>query len=560
MRSFNFQYSDIGSLTFFITTNLIDKGDNVLVQLFDGLLDSKKALSLASSLKEMLPNSNIIGTSTCGEISDGEMYENSLNISFTLFDSTVVRSKLYELDKNFKAEKIAKELICNDTKALIVFSDGLQSNTELLLRELYAMKPEMIIAGGRAGDNLEFKKTYVFDDKNYNENACVIATLSGEDLIVNSDYMLNWMPIGKDMLVTKVNNNILYELDHIPIVEIYKKYLGDDIANNLPAACLEFPLIIKKGSLDIARDPISQTEDGALVFAGNFELGDIVRFSFGNIESVADDSQKNFDKFSKIPAESIFVYSCAARKSLLGETLKIELNILESISTTTGFFTYGEYFHTSNIVEILNVTTTFIILSESSKVIKKRLKKPDLKETDLSKKALTHLIRVTAKELEHVSTHDVLTSLYNRAEYIKRIAIKMKSAQRYKEHFGLILVDIDYFKLVNDNYGHVVGDDVLRKLAKLLLDNVREDDFVARWGGEEFVLILNYATMDDLERLVKKFQAKVEKLSFAPVPKLTLSFGLSVYIDGDSEDSLFKRVDNALYTAKNSGRNCYVIG
>jgi len=560
MKSFNLEYSGVDSLGSFISKNLIDNCNNVLVQLFDGLLDTQRALFVSSAIKEILPNANIIGASTCGEIRGGEMYENSLNISFTLFESTIIQSKLYELDKNLKAEEIAKELICDDTKALIVFSDGLQSNAELLLRELHAMKSDMIIAGGRAGDNFKFTKTYVFDDKRFSENACVIATLSGEDLVIHSDYMLNWMPIGKDMVVTKVDNNILYELDHTPIVDIYKKYLGDDIAKNLPASCLEFPLIIKKGSLDIARDPVAQTEEGALVFAGNFELGDIVRFSFGNMESVADDSQKNFDKFSKIPAESIFVYSCAARKSLLGETLKIELNLLESISPTTGFFTYGEYFHTSNIVEILNVTTTFIILSESPKVIEKRLKKPDLKETDSSKRALTHLIRVTAKELEHVSTHDVLTSLYNRAEYIKRIALKMKSAKRYKEHFGLILVDIDYFKLVNDNYGHVVGDDVLRKLAKLLLANVREDDFVARWGGEEFVLILNYATIDDLERLVKKFQAKVEKLSFAPVPKLTLSFGLSVYIEGDSEESLFKKVDNALYAAKNSGRNCYVIG
>ena len=254
------------------------------------------------------------------------------------------------------------------------------------------------------------------------------------------------------------------------------------------------------------------------------------------------------------------MYSCAARKSLLGETLGVELNILESISTTTGFFTYGEYFHTSNIVEILNVTTTFIILSESSKVIKKRLDKADIKETDSSKKALTHLIRITAQELEHVSTHDALTSLYNRAEYIKRIGTKIKSAQRYKENFGLILVDIDYFKLVNDNYGHAVGDSVLRKLSKLLLDNVREDDFVARWGGEEFVLIINYATIEILENLTKKIQKKIAEVDFSPVQKVTASFGLSVYMDSESEDTLFKRVDNALYTAKNSGRNCYVIG
>ena len=140
------------------------------------------------------------------------------------------------------------------------------------------------------------------------------------------------------------------------------------------------------------------------------------------------------------------------------------------------------------------------------------------------------------------------------------VSLKIKSAQRYNESFGLILIDIDHFKLINDNYGHSVGDKVLKKLAKAFVQSVREDDLVARWGGEEFILIVNYATIKILEKLTKKLQQKIAKLSFSPVTKVTVSFGLSVYIDGDSEESLFKRVDNALYTAKNSGRDCYVIG
>ncbi|MEA3370363.1 MAG: diguanylate cyclase, partial [Campylobacterota bacterium] len=371
---------------------------------------------------------------------------------------------------------------------------------------------------------------------------------------------LNWTPLGRDMVVTKCEGNILYELDGMPIFDIYKKYLGDDVMENFPESSMEFPLIVKKDHIYVGRDPLVKTGDDAVMYAGNFELGDIVRFSFGNIEDITDETQEYFEKFKNLPAEAVFIYSCAARKSLMGEKLEDEISILESLAPSTGFFTYGEYFHASNIVEVLNVTTTFLTLSESKKVPQRVLKLSPVKEYDPVKKVLTHLIKVAVEELEHVSTHDALTSLYNRAEYIKRVALKIKSAQRYSEEFGLILIDVDHFKLVNDNYGHVVGDKVLQKIAQVLMSNVREDDLVARWGGEEFVIIANHATDEVLESLVKKLQQKIAEVSFAPVPKVTLSFGLSAYMDGDTETSLFKRVDNSLYTAKDSGRNCYILG
>lgn len=560
MRSFNLQYEDRDSLEKFIKQHAILKYKNILVQIFSGVLDEDYILDLSGNIKLFLPHASIIGSSTSGEICCAKTYDNTIVISFSVFDDTVVKSKFYNLDDDFKIENIANELISDDTKALIIFSDGLKSNAEKLLKGIYALKPDMTISGGRAGDNAKFKKTYVFDEKSCSEEACVIATLSGESLIVNSDYILSWTPIGRDMLVTKANGNILYELDGLPILEVYRKYLGEEVAQNLPESTMQFPLIVKKENLNVARDPIIKNRDDSLTFAGNFEIGDHVRFSFGNADDITADISKNFDDFSKFPVESIFVYSCTARKSLLGIKLIDEIIMLESLAPTVGFFTYGEYFHTSNIAEILNVTTTFIALSESSKVKKHVLKKSPTQEYDLVKKALTNLVKVTTQELEHISTHDILTSIHNRAEYIKRIGLKIKNAQRYNEGFGLVLMDIDNFKLINDNYGHSVGDEVLKKLAKVFIENLREDDFVARWGGEEFVIIVNHAEVNGLEKIIKKLQKKIAQATFSPVPRLILSFGLTVYTNEDNEASLFKRVDNAMYVAKENGRNRYVVG
>lgn len=560
MQSFNLQYEDKNSLEKFIKLHSIINHKSILVQIFSGIVDEEYVLDVSKSIKQLLPHANIIGSSTSGEICYGKIYDNTIVISFSVFENTVVKSKFYNLDENFKIENIMDELISDDTKALIIFSDGLKSDADKLLKSVYKLKSDIVISGGRAADNGKFKKTYVFDEKNCSEEACVIGTLSGESLIVNSDYILNWTPIGRDMVVTKADGNVLYELDGMPIFEVYRKYLGEEVSQNLPQSTMEFPLIVKKENLNVARDPIIKNKDGSLTFAGNFEIGDSVRFSFGNIDDITADISKNFDDFNKFPAESIFVYSCTARKSLLGKKLLSELNMLESLAPTVGFFTYGEYFHTSNIAELLNVTTTFLALSESSKIKKCFLKKSPIQEYDLVRRALTNLVKVTTQELEHLSTHDTLTSIHNRMEYVKRIGLKIKNAQRYNESFGLVLMDIDNFKLINDNYGHAVGDEVLKKVASVFMENLREDDFVARWGGEEFIMIINHANISGLEKLIKKLQKKIEKAIFSPVSRLTLSFGLTIYMNGDDESSLFKRVDNAMYVAKENGRNTYVVG
>jgi len=200
-----------------------------------------------------------------------------------------------------------------------------------------------------------------------------------------------------------------------------------------------------------------------------------------------------------------------------------------------------------------------MMLSESKKIMRKELKKTVVSHSDPIKKALINLVKVTTQELENISTHDALTSLYNRNEYKRILEKKIKSAQRYGDKFGLIMMDIDFFKNVNDKYGHNVGDEVLKIFASILKKCVREDDFVARWGGEEFIIIANRAGNKELEKVTIKLQKEIAKTSFAPVLQLSASFGLTAYVEGDTQDSIFKRVDDALYMAKQTGRDKYII-
>ena len=124
---------------------------------------------------------------------------------------------------------------------------------------------------------------------------------------------------------------------------------------------------------------------------------------------------------------------------------------------------------------------------------------------------------------------------------------------------SIVFLDIDHFKVVNDTYGHNIGDSVLIELAQILKDATRDGDFIARWGGEEFIITLQSTTVLRASILAEKIRETVELHDFANVPKQTVSLGVSEYIYNETHESLMKRVDEALYQAKNNGRNRIVI-
>lgn len=159
------------------------------------------------------------------------------------------------------------------------------------------------------------------------------------------------------------------------------------------------------------------------------------------------------------------------------------------------------------------------------------------------------------KRVEELSITDRLTGLFNRLKLDELFALHLNIARRYKREFSIVLLDIDKFKSVNDNYGHQVGDSVLQELAHILKENIRGEDAVGRWGGEEFLILLPSCNNDEALILAEKVRYLIECYSFLTVGQKTASFGVSTYHDGDDEKSMVARADEALYRAKENGRN-----
>lgn len=162
------------------------------------------------------------------------------------------------------------------------------------------------------------------------------------------------------------------------------------------------------------------------------------------------------------------------------------------------------------------------------------------------------------EQLQMLAAHDVLTGLYNRRYILERIEEKLPEIRRYQLECCFVVIDVDYFKDVNDNYGHLAGDDVLKVIAQILTNGVRQGDIVARYGGEEFLLFLPMTDVEAANFLVERLRLALEEHEHVvegEVLKVTASFGIAQHSVHDSADKSIARADKALYEAKLAGRN-----
>ena len=180
-------------------------------------------------------------------------------------------------------------------------------------------------------------------------------------------------------------------------------------------------------------------------------------------------------------------------------------------------------------------------------------------QTSLEEKILQRTKELYEKneELERLSITDKLTGLYNRAKLDSVLNTEFEKAIRYNDIFSVIIMDIDFFKSVNDNFGHQIGDDVLKESAKILSSCIRTSDTLGRWGGEEFLIICPNSKQEDAIKLANRINIAIKQHTFSTYPKkVTMSLGVASYcsIFKKAED-IVASADIALYKAKQTGRD-----
>lgn len=157
--------------------------------------------------------------------------------------------------------------------------------------------------------------------------------------------------------------------------------------------------------------------------------------------------------------------------------------------------------------------------------------------------------------ISKIASYDRLTSVYNRYMFEELLHKEISRARRYERPLSLIMADVDYFKQINDTYGHKTGDAVLAGIAGALRHSVRDSDYVARWGGEEFVIILPDTTKSQAMVLAENLRKTIAGIVFEKGVTITCSFGVTALRDEDTLNTVFNRIDTALYRAKAFERN-----
>ena len=208
-----------------------------------------------------------------------------------------------------------------------------------------------------------------------------------------------------------------------------------------------------------------------------------------------------------------------------------------------------------------NKEETIVCLSENKKIYK-----INIDEINIDKSILYAIffIDITTlhnqrKKALYESFHDNLTSSYNRVMFDKLLDTEYLRFIRHQRPLCLAIFDIDHFKAINDTYGHLAGDRILMALADFFHKNIRDIDIFARWGGEEFVLLMGETQIDEAQKVCEKLIKGIEEMDMKNLPNITMSAGATEIDKDDSKEEFFKRADDALYDAKRSGRNQVVV-
>lgn len=156
---------------------------------------------------------------------------------------------------------------------------------------------------------------------------------------------------------------------------------------------------------------------------------------------------------------------------------------------------------------------------------------------------------------EQMAETDPLTNIYNRRKFLELLNQEIRRVERYKRFLSVVLLDIDHFKKINDTFGHDTGDYVLKRVTELIRLNIRITDTLARYGGEEFVIILPETDRKGARKQIERVRKIIERVYFDRAGRITISAGVTEYMEGDDSKSMVKRADEALYSAKKGGRN-----
>ena len=562
------QEDELGSCIASFKKECPDRYSSLLVTVFTHWDDPNVIERLMATITSALPQAQIAGMTTSGGINDGHLEMRRTIVSFMTFDDTWIKIFSFgeDIDPVETGDLFLVECQAMNNLQGIEFLATLHTfNVQAFMKRLDDLPKRVAVFGGGADNYDANHNTYVFTQGTIMNAGMIAVCFDSSTLIVHVHSGFGWKPLGSPMRITATHGNmIVRELDGQPAISVYEKYLKISGNKHFHKNTLEFPLLLERNGASLARLPDDYMDDGSLVFNADCHEGEYVRLAYGDAEEILRHTRHIQQTIIGTSPEGILVFSCVTRRIFLGDAVDLELKYYHDIAPTGGGYTHGEFDRRGGRIQMLNMTLVTASFREGA-VTEPPARLPDTDEAEISDamslaQRLACFITVTSQELVQanhkltvLAKHDRLTDLFNRGEIEANLKRQLDA---FVSPLSIVMLDIDNFKSINDTFGHEMGDSVLKTVAQILTQNIRQVDAAGRWGGEEFLIVLPGSDLNAAKTVAERIRKKLESTEILPVKrKVTASFGAAEVADGEEYLAFYQRVDRNLYTAKQTGKN-----
>ena len=572
-----------------------EKPMSVLVRAFLIEWQIEKVEEFSDVLIKELPMAEIVGCGSNGSIVNSKVMEGKHLFIVTFFEKTKLETLTYEFgegEEDLTSSNICKEIDNREEVCAIeLFTTLLKFDARKFFAGIHFQNESISVFGSNVmgvvpNATAELKESaFILSRNGIVKCGAVVVIYLSNDLHVKLDRVLGWKPIGMELEVTKSTTRVIKEINRKPAYEIYQQFLDIPNDENFVANTIGFPFFTSEYGYDVLRIPADCTKEGYVISNAGIPQGRKLKLAYGNPGEIMIDIRACRERIREFKPEAVLIYDCILRKAFWGNNgIDIELGAFENFPKTAGFFSEGELFGVKEGIIHNECTFMVIAMREGSGTEMAEIKEESIvasKEVSMLKRMATFVERTTSSlnsayqqlsmlnrqlqtvnvQLSYMALTDELTQLFNRREIEQRIHNAFVNAKERGSTVALIMIDIDFFKKVNDTYGHATGDMVLKEVAQIIHNQVNEDNDEAagRWGGEEFIIMLPGYDATAASKVAERLRREVESHHFEGVGQRTVSIGVTSANDGESEEEVFIRSDNALYKAKQTGRNRVVV-
>lgn len=562
---------DIENCIHFFATSYIPRKHHILISIYTHWNKPETIREMTRLFCDAFPEAEIAGMTTAGGIENGRMHLRQTIVTIQFFEKSDVHAAIYDFSKESMSALGERALTdCQkekDLSAVLLFLTQQYYDFEPFLAALDKLSKDIPICGGYAHTYLQEDGIYVFTKDAILSRGILLITYAGAVQVLTESVM-GWQPLGRTLTITAMDGPlVIRSLDHEPAAYFYQKYLH---STDFEKSQLLFPLVRNAHQFRLAVLPLDAKSNGALQTNVFSHVGDQVQMAYGDPDQVILSSHKALVHIERFAPEGMLLLSCVTRRYFLKEDVNQILSAYGDFCVAPGGYVNGELIRIEGKTQTTNMTLISVCFREGEAPLVNTAKKHHtpvvLGEALSTVQRLATFITETTKELAETqkqlsfaASHDSFTGLLNRGWIEKMLCRCHEDASARQLAFSALMIDLDTFKHINDTFGHNKGDEVILEVAAIMKRMIRPTDFAGRWGGDEFVIILPCTTLANARIVASRLQQAFQTIQLPDHSFLTASIGCTTASPDETEQTFYKRMDDALYLAKEGGRNRIIL-